>query len=62
MTNFIWNKFKELFPSYAENVKDYRESGRHSIRMRAKDGSEFIFTYNGIIDYTLEVTRKRRQK
>ena len=34
-------------PAFAEKVETYFPNGKNSIRVRQKDGKEFIFSFNG---------------
>lgn len=43
---FIFEKFKEMFPNYAEHVKSYKKIGSKTISLRMEDGSTRTFLYN----------------
>lgn len=54
----VYKWFKLYFPLYArENVEVWFPNGKNSVRVRQKNGQEFIFSYNGKDDWKFE-TRK----
>lgn len=51
----IFEKFKVLFPIYAENVLDWFPNGKCSIRVRISEiFTDFIFTYNNNKEWRFE--------
>lgn len=40
----VYGYFKDYLPAQAEKADVYFPNGKNSIRIRNKDGSEFIFT------------------
>lgn len=54
----VYKQFELYFPLYAgENVEVWFPNGKNSVRVRQKNGQEFIFSYNGKDDWKFE-TRK----
>lgn len=54
----VYKWFELYFPLYAgENVEVWFPNGKNSVRVRQKNGQEFIFSYNGKDDWKFE-TRK----
>ena len=43
----VFECFQEHLPAFAEKVETYFPNGKNSIRVRQKDGKEFIFSFNG---------------
>lgn len=43
----VFECFQEHLPAFAEKVEIYFPNGKNSIRVRQKDGKEFIFSFNG---------------
>lgn len=54
--NEVYKWFELYFPLYAgnENVAMWFANGKNSVRIRQKNGQEFIFTYNDKKDWRLE--------
>lgn len=50
----VYDKFKRIFPQFAENSKMWFPNGKNSIRIRHKNGNDFIFTYNKETDWRFE--------
>lgn len=42
----VFECFQEHLPAFAEKVETYFPNGKNSIRVRQKDGKEFIFSFN----------------
>ena len=54
----VYKWFELYFPLYAGgNVEVWFSNGKNSVRIRQKNGQEFIFSYNGKDDWKFE-TRK----
>lgn len=54
----VYKWFELYFPLYAGgNVEVWFPNGKNSVRIRQKNGQEFIFSYNGKDDWKFE-TRK----
>ena len=43
----VFKCFQECLPTFYENAETYFPNGKNSIRVRQKDGKEFIFSFNG---------------
>lgn len=50
----VYKHFQTQFPQYAEYVEEWFPNGKNSVRVRAKSGSDFIFTYNNWADWCFE--------
>lgn len=50
----IYEKFKEMFPEQSFFIDEWFPNGKNSIRVRMKDGSDFIFTYTNPFDWCYE--------
>lgn len=50
----VYEKLKEMFPKYVLYSEDWFPNGKNSVRVRIKDGSDFIFTYRSFNDWCLE--------
>lgn len=54
----VYKQFELYFPLYAgKNVEVWFPNGKNSVRVRQKNGQEFIFSYSGKDDWKFE-TRK----
>lgn len=54
----VFETFKAYFPNYADNIADWFLNGKNCIRIRLKDGRQFIFTYNNSKDWKLEAAER----
>lgn len=43
----IFKYFKNCLPARAEETVEYFPSGKNTIRVRQRNGQDFIFQYNG---------------
>lgn len=50
----IFEKFKEMFPKYADGIRDWFPNGRGSVRVVLKSGYEVVFTYECDTNWILE--------
>lgn len=50
----IYSMFTSLFPDLARSAMLWFPNGRDTIRIRQKDGREFIFIYTSEKDWRLE--------
>lgn len=56
--NEIYKKFEKCLPIYAgDKVALWFPNGRNSIRVRLKDGLEYIFSYEGQQDWKFETVK-----
>lgn len=54
VANLIFEIFMTLFPTFGEHATMWFPNGKNGIRVRIDDGHEFIFTYDGKDDWSLE--------
>lgn len=50
----VYEIFKILFPTQIDSIRDVFPNGANSIRIRKKDGEDFIFTYHSENDFSLQ--------
>lgn len=50
----VYKWFKLYFPQFAEHVTEWFPNGKNSVRVRQKNGQDFIFTYNGRTNWRFE--------
>lgn len=50
----VYKQFKQKFPQFSKQIIQWFPNGRNSIRVRRMDGQDFIFTYQGKQNYSLE--------
>ena len=50
----VLEKFKELFPQYAEQVEMWFPNGKNSIRVRTHERHDYVFTYHAKYCWSLE--------
>jgi len=50
----VFNYFKECLPDIVKKVETYFPNGRNSIRVRQRNGQEFIFSVNGPKEWKFE--------
>lgn len=43
----VYKYFTLYFPQFAEHVEIWYPNGKNSVRVRQKNGQDFVFTYNG---------------
>ncbi len=43
----VWEKFKTVFPMYANNTEKWFENGKDSIRVRLMNGKLYCFSVYG---------------
>lgn len=44
--DILFEKFKSMFPAFAENVVSYKRIGSQTISMKMEDGSTKLFLYS----------------
>lgn len=60
--NDVYKQFKTQFPEYEEHIEDWFPNGKNSIRVRIKNGSDFVFTYNHWTDWCFETVESYIRK
>lgn len=58
----VYEQFEKQFPQYSEYVDTWFPNGKNSVRVRIKDGSDFIFTYNNWTDWCFETVESYIKK
>lgn len=55
--NEVLKMFKNVFPTYSENMSIWFPNGKDSIRVRMYNGTTYIFTFRGGHDWRFETER-----
>lgn len=50
----IYKWFELYLPQFAKNVAEWFPNGKNSVRVRMRNGQDFIFTCNGTDDWSFE--------
>ena len=50
----VYKQFNKKFPEITKEVEDWFPNGKNSVRVRIKNGSDFVFTYNNWTDWCFE--------
>jgi hypothetical protein len=50
----VINIFKSKFSLYSNHIKEWFPNGKNSVRIRLKNGQEFVFTHNTPSDWCFE--------
>lgn len=50
----VYKQFIKQFPEIAKVIKEWFPNGRNSVRVRLKNGSDFIFTFFTLNDWCYE--------
>lgn len=50
----VYKQFRKLFPEIAAHVGDWFPNGRNSVRIRIRQGTDFIFNYRDNYTWNLE--------
>lgn len=58
----VYENFERMFPERAIFVEDWFPNGKNSVRVRIKNGSDFIFTYNSWVDWCFETVESYIRK
>ena len=58
MHSEVYEIFRMMFPKIADNTQTWFPNGKHSVRIRTKNGEEFIFTYDSKNDWVLETSKR----
>lgn len=50
----VLGMFGRMFPEYREKMEMFFPNGRNSVRVRFRNGEDYVFTYNSPKDWCFE--------
>lgn len=57
----IYKMFERSFDHMVKDVQRWEPSGANSVRIRLRNGNEYVFSFRGTDDWSLETTKSWRR-